>query len=77
MHQDLLIHTEAGVTTITFNRVDKKNSITTRMYAAMADALAAADEAVADEGCKNSPEDPRRHRRIIEVIHEEGRLHIK
>ncbi len=24
MHQDLLIHTEAGVTTITFNRVEKK-----------------------------------------------------
>ena len=39
--QDILVHTEAGVTTITFNRVDKKNSITTRMYAAMADALAA------------------------------------
>lgn len=41
--QDILVHTEAGVTTITFNRVDKKNSITTRMYAAMADALAAAE----------------------------------
>ncbi len=39
--QDILVHTEAGVTTITFNRVDKKNSITTTMYAAMADALAA------------------------------------
>jgi enoyl-CoA hydratase/carnithine racemase len=26
-HQDILVH-EAGVTTITFNRVDKKNSIT-------------------------------------------------
>ena len=41
--QDILVHTEAGVTTITFNRVDKKNSITTTMYAAMADALAAAE----------------------------------
>ena len=39
--QDILVHTEAGVTTITFNRVDKKNSITTTMYASMADALAA------------------------------------
>ena len=36
---DILIHTEAGVTTITLNRVDKKNSITSAMYAAMADAL--------------------------------------
>ena len=41
------------------------------------DALAAADEAVADEGCKDSAEDPRRHRRIIEVVNQEGRLHVK
>lgn len=41
--QDILVHTEAGVTTITFNRVDKKNSITSAMYAAMAEALAAAE----------------------------------
>jgi enoyl-CoA hydratase/carnithine racemase len=40
---DILIHTEAGVTTVTFNRLDKKNSITAAMYAALADALAAAD----------------------------------
>lgn len=40
---DILIHAEAGVTTITFNRVDKKNSITAAMYAALADALVAAD----------------------------------
>lgn len=40
---DILIHTEAGVTTITLNRVDKKNSITSAMYAAMADALVAAE----------------------------------
>ena len=39
---DILIHTEAGVTTLTLNRVDKKNSITVAMYAAMADALEAA-----------------------------------
>lgn len=48
MTQDILSHTEAGVMTITLNRVDKKNSITAAMYAAMADALqaAAADAAV-------------------------------
>lgn len=40
---DILIHSEAGVTTVTINRVDKKNSLTADMYAAMADALAAAD----------------------------------
>lgn len=45
---DILVHTEAGVTTITFNRLARKNSITTDMYAAMADALtvAAADDTV-------------------------------
>lgn len=42
-NQDILVHTEAAVTTITFNRVDKKNSITEAMYAAMADALIAAE----------------------------------
>jgi enoyl-CoA hydratase/carnithine racemase len=42
---DILTHAEAGVMTITLNRVDKKNSITQAMYAAMADALA---QAVAD-----------------------------
>ncbi|MFN3374940.1 MAG: enoyl-CoA hydratase [Burkholderiaceae bacterium] len=40
---DIRVHTEDGVTTLTFDRVDKKNSITTAMYAAMADALAAAE----------------------------------
>ncbi len=40
---DILTHTEAGVMTITFNRVDKKNSITQAMYAAMDDALAQAE----------------------------------
>ncbi len=40
---DILNHTEAGVMTITLNRVDKKNSITVAMYAALADALASAE----------------------------------
>jgi len=39
---DILTHTDAGVMTITFNRLDKKNSITSAMYAAMADAVAQA-----------------------------------
>ncbi|MEO6292205.1 MAG: enoyl-CoA hydratase-related protein, partial [Burkholderiaceae bacterium] len=45
---DILTHTDAGVMTITFNRIDKKNSITSAMYALMADAmqLAATDAAV-------------------------------
>ena len=42
---DILVHTEAGVTTITLNRVDKKNSITAAMYSTLADAL---DQAKAD-----------------------------
>ena len=40
---DILIHSEAGVTTVTLNRVAKKNSITADMYGAMADALRQAD----------------------------------
>ena len=40
---DILVHTEAGVMTLTFNRVDKKNSITGSMYGELADALAAAE----------------------------------
>lgn len=39
---DILVHSEDGVCTLTFNRVAKKNSITQAMYGAMADALAAA-----------------------------------
>ncbi len=39
---DILTHIDAGVMTITFNRLDKKNSITSAMYAAMADAVAQA-----------------------------------
>ena len=47
-HQDILVHTEDGVATITFNRVEKKNSITRAMYSALADAFdaAAQDNAV-------------------------------
>ena len=41
-NQDILIHTEAGVRTITFHRVDKKNSITQAMYTTMKDALESA-----------------------------------
>jgi enoyl-CoA hydratase/carnithine racemase len=45
---DILTHIDAGVMTITFNRLDKKNSITSTMYAGMADAVAqaAADASV-------------------------------
>jgi enoyl-CoA hydratase/carnithine racemase len=39
---DILTHVEAGVMTITLNRLDRKNSITAAMYGAMADALATA-----------------------------------
>lgn len=46
--QDILIHTADGVTTLTINRVEKKNSLTAAMYAAMADTLqqAQSDDAV-------------------------------
>lgn len=40
---DILIHTEAGVTTVTFNRVGKKNSISGAMYGALAAAVDAAE----------------------------------
>lgn len=42
---DILVHTEAGLMTLTLNRVDKKNSITAAMYSTLADAL---DQAKAD-----------------------------
>lgn len=46
--RDILMHDEGGVRTITFNRVERKNSITTAMYAQLADAFetAAQDAAV-------------------------------
>jgi enoyl-CoA hydratase/carnithine racemase len=37
--QEILIHTADGVTTLTLNRLDKKNSFTAAMYATCADAL--------------------------------------
>ncbi len=45
---EILTHVDAGVMTLTLNRVEKKNAITSAMYGAMADALdaAAADAAV-------------------------------
>jgi enoyl-CoA hydratase/carnithine racemase len=42
MTTDILTHTESAILTITLNRLDRKNSITSAMYGAMADALAAA-----------------------------------
>jgi len=42
MTTEILVHDEAGVMTITLNRLDRKNSITAAMYGAMADALARA-----------------------------------
>ena len=47
MSTDILVHTDNAVMTITLNRVEKKNSITSAMYAAMADALDAAHADVA------------------------------
>ena len=41
---DILIHHDAGVCTISLNRLDKKNSITSAMYQSMANALAAAND---------------------------------
>jgi enoyl-CoA hydratase/carnithine racemase len=40
---EILTHVDAGVMTLTLNRVGKKNSITSAMYAAMADALESAN----------------------------------
>ena len=39
---EILSHIDAGVMTLTINRVDKKNSITSAMYSLLADALDAA-----------------------------------
>ncbi|MCC2675072.1 MAG: Unsaturated acyl-CoA hydratase [Ramlibacter sp.] len=39
MSQEILVHAEAGVMTVTLNRLERKNSITSDMYGAMADAI--------------------------------------
>ena len=39
MTNEILVHGDGGVLTITLNRLDRKNSITADMYGAMADAL--------------------------------------
>jgi len=41
---EILIDRSAGVMTITLNRIEKKNSLTVAMYAAMADALEQAEQ---------------------------------
>lgn len=41
---EILTHLDAGVLSLTINRLDRKNSITAAMYAAMADVLAAAEQ---------------------------------
>jgi enoyl-CoA hydratase/carnithine racemase len=41
---DILQHAEAGVMTLTLNRVERKNSITSDMYGALADGLAQAEQ---------------------------------
>lgn len=42
--QEILIHHDGGVLTLTINRVEKKNAFTSAMYAACADALARAHD---------------------------------
>ena len=44
MTTDILTHTEDGVMTITLNRLERKNAITSAMYGAMADALEQAQQ---------------------------------
>jgi enoyl-CoA hydratase/carnithine racemase len=48
MTQDILLHADGGVMTLTLNRLERKNSITADMYGAMAHALenAGIDDAV-------------------------------
>ena len=44
MNQEILVHVEAGVMTLTLNRLARKNSITSDMYGALADGIARARE---------------------------------
>lgn len=46
MSQDILSHLEGSILTLTFNRFEKKNSITAAMYQQLADALKAARDDV-------------------------------
>jgi enoyl-CoA hydratase/carnithine racemase len=46
MSNDILVNIERGVMTLTFNRLERKNSITSAMYGMLADALA---NAVSDD----------------------------
>jgi enoyl-CoA hydratase/carnithine racemase len=41
---DIKVHAEGGVMTITLNRLERKNSITSAMYGMLADAIHAAQE---------------------------------
>ena len=41
MNQEILVHVEAGVMTLTLNRLARKNSITSDMYGALADGIGA------------------------------------
>ena len=47
MSNEILTHVEGGVMTLTLNRLERKNSITTAMYAGLADALASAESEAA------------------------------
>ena len=49
MTQEILVHAEAGVMTVTLNRLERKNSITSDMYGAMADAI---DKARGDDSVR-------------------------
>ena len=44
MTEDILVHAEGGVMTLTLNRLARKNSITSDMYGALADGIARARE---------------------------------
>lgn len=49
MSNDILAHREGGILTLTFNRLDKKNAITTVMYTRLAEEL----EQAAEGACRN------------------------
>jgi enoyl-CoA hydratase/carnithine racemase len=44
MNNEVLVHAEAGVMTLTLNRLERKNSLTAAMYGALAHAIARAQE---------------------------------